>query len=137
MLAVVVTAFPVPEHRAEVVAVFEGRSPRGHGEQGIELGALRAFRRNGPADLRSSLEGRLSNALNAQVLTPRARPEAPRKARVDLVPVALLSDPFTASEESELYGTDVRAMSELLPLTEEGGRSRPLCSCVGLPDVVR
>jgi quinol monooxygenase YgiN len=39
-VAVVVTAFPVPEHRAEVVAAFEEAIARVHDEPGAELYAL-------------------------------------------------------------------------------------------------
>ena len=37
MGVVVVTAFPVPEHRAEVIAAFETAIARVHGEPGVEL----------------------------------------------------------------------------------------------------
>ena len=40
MSVVVVTAFPVPEHRAEVIAVFEAAIARVHGEPSVELYAL-------------------------------------------------------------------------------------------------
>ncbi len=40
MSVVVVTAFPVPEHRAEVVAAFEEAIARVHNEPGVELYAL-------------------------------------------------------------------------------------------------
>ena len=36
MSVVVVTAFPVPEHRAEVVAAFEEAIARVHGEPGVD-----------------------------------------------------------------------------------------------------
>ena len=39
-VVVVVTAFPVPEHRAEVVAAFEEAIVRVHDEPGVELYAL-------------------------------------------------------------------------------------------------
>ena len=39
-VVIVVTAFPIPEHRAEVVAAFEGAIARVHGEPGVELYAL-------------------------------------------------------------------------------------------------
>jgi quinol monooxygenase YgiN len=39
-VVVVVTAFPVPEHRAEVVAAFEAAIARVHDEPGVELYAL-------------------------------------------------------------------------------------------------
>ncbi len=39
-VVVVVTAFPLPEHRAEVVAAFEAAITRVHDEPGVELYAL-------------------------------------------------------------------------------------------------
>jgi Antibiotic biosynthesis monooxygenase len=39
-VVVVVTAFPVPEHRAEVIAAFEEAITRVHDEPGVELYAL-------------------------------------------------------------------------------------------------
>jgi quinol monooxygenase YgiN len=39
-VVIVVTAIPIPEHRAEVVAAFEEASARVHGEPGVELYAL-------------------------------------------------------------------------------------------------
>ena len=39
-VVVVVTAFPIPEHRAEVVAAFEEAIARVHDEPGVELYAL-------------------------------------------------------------------------------------------------
>jgi len=39
-VVVVVTAFPVPEHRAEVIAAFETAITRVHDEPGVELYAL-------------------------------------------------------------------------------------------------
>jgi quinol monooxygenase YgiN len=39
-VVVVVTAFPVPEHRAGVVAAFEEAITRVHDEPGVELYAL-------------------------------------------------------------------------------------------------
>jgi quinol monooxygenase YgiN len=89
-IVVVATAFPVPEHRAEVVAAFEAAITRVHDEPGVELYALyeapdrlvmiekyeseqaRSEHRKGAAlaDLRSALEGKLSCDLDAQVLVP-------------------------------------------------------------------
>jgi quinol monooxygenase YgiN len=40
MGVVVVTAFPAPEHRAEVIAAFERAITRVHDEPGVELYAL-------------------------------------------------------------------------------------------------
>jgi quinol monooxygenase YgiN len=84
-VVVVVTAFPVPEHRAEVVAAFEEAIARVHDEPGVELYALhegpdrlvmiekyesaerRAEHLRGAAlaDLRSALQGKLSNGIDA------------------------------------------------------------------------
>jgi quinol monooxygenase YgiN len=89
-VVVVVTAFPVPEHRAEVIAAFEAAMARVHDEPGVELYALhegpdrlvmiekyqseqtRAEHLKGAAlaDLRAALEGKLSSGLDAQVLVP-------------------------------------------------------------------
>ena len=86
----VVTAFPIPAHRAEVVAAFEAAIARVHNEPGVELYALlegpdrlvmiekyeseqaRSVHIKGAAlaDLRSALEGKLSSGLDVQVLTP-------------------------------------------------------------------
>ena len=86
----IVTVFPVPEHRAEVIAAFEAAIKRVHGEPGVELYALHEgpdrlvmiekyasaeardeHRRGAPlADLRSALEGKLSSPLDVQVLVP-------------------------------------------------------------------
>jgi len=89
-VVVVVTAFPIPEHRADVVAAFEEAIARIHDEPGVDLYALH----DGPdrlvmiekyeseqarsehlqgaalADLRSALRGKLSSGLDAQVLVP-------------------------------------------------------------------
>ena len=89
-VVVVVTAFPVPGHRAEVVAAFEAAIARVHDEPGVELYALlegrdrlvmiekyeseqaRSEHLKGAAlaDLRSALQGKLSSGLDAQVLVP-------------------------------------------------------------------
>ena len=89
-VVVVVTAFPVPEHRAEVVAAFEEAIARVDDELGIDLYALhegpdrlvmiekyeseqaRSEHAKGAAlaDLRSALPGKLSSGLDAQVLLP-------------------------------------------------------------------
>jgi quinol monooxygenase YgiN len=89
-IVVVATAFPVPEHRAEVIAAFEEAITRVHDEPGVERYALhegpdrlvmieeyesaeaRSEHVKGQAlsDLRSALEGKLSSALDVQVLTP-------------------------------------------------------------------
>ena len=89
-IVVVVTAFPVPERRTEVIAAFEAAITQVHKEPGVELYALhegpdrlvmiekyeseqaRAEHTKGSAlaDLRSALEGKLSSGLDAQVLIP-------------------------------------------------------------------
>ena len=95
-----VTAFPVPEHRAEVVAAFEAAIARVHDEPGVELYALH----EGPgrlvmiekyesgqarsehlkaaalADLRSALAGKLSSGLDAQALVPHPAGDAQKGA---------------------------------------------------------
>ena len=97
-VVVVVTAFPVPGHRAEVVAAFEAAIARVHDEPGVELYALhegpdrlvmiekytseqaRTEHREGAAlaGLRSALDGKLSTGLDAQVLVPHPAGD-PRK----------------------------------------------------------
>jgi quinol monooxygenase YgiN len=89
-VVVVVTAVPVPEHRAEVIEAFEAAIARVQDEPGVELYALhegrdrlvmiekyvsaqaRSEHLKGPAlaDLRSALDGKLDGALDAQVLLP-------------------------------------------------------------------
>ncbi len=89
-VVVLVTAFPIPEHRADVVAAFTAAIPRVHQEPGVERYALhegrdrlvmveeyesqhaRSEHLKGPAlaDLRSALEGKLSSGLDVQVLVP-------------------------------------------------------------------
>ena len=89
-VVLVVTALPVPEHRAEVIAAFERAIVRVHDEPGVELYALlegtaqlvliekyeseqaRAAHSKSAAlaDLLSALKGKLSRDLDAQVLTP-------------------------------------------------------------------
>ena len=89
-IVVVVTAFPVPERRAEVIAAFEAAITQSHEEPGVELYALhegpdrlvmiekyaseqaRSEHRQGTAlaGLVSALEGKLSSPLDAQVLVP-------------------------------------------------------------------
>jgi quinol monooxygenase YgiN len=89
-VVVVATAFPLPEHRAEVVAAFEEAITRVHDEPGVDRYALHEghdrlvmieeyeseqarsehLKGKALADLRSALEGRLSSPLDVQVLTP-------------------------------------------------------------------
>jgi quinol monooxygenase YgiN len=99
-VVVVVTAFPVPEHRAEVIAAFEEAITRVHDEPGVELYALyegrdrlvmiekyqseqaRSAHLNGAAlaALRSALDGKLSSNLDAQVLIPHPAGNAHKSA---------------------------------------------------------
>src|SRR5215470_3319807 len=99
-VVVVVTAFPAPGLRAEVIAAFEAAITRVHGEPGVELYALH----EGPdrlvmiekyeskqarsehvkgaalAELRSALDGKLSSGLDAQVLVPHPAGNAQKGA---------------------------------------------------------
>ena len=99
-VVVVVTAFPLPEHRAEVIAAFEEAIARVHGEPGVELYALhegpdrlvmiekyeskqaRSEHLQGEslAGLRSALEGKLSSGLDAHVLVPHPAGNAQKGA---------------------------------------------------------
>jgi quinol monooxygenase YgiN len=99
-VVVVVTAFPVPGHRAEVIAAFEAAIVQVHHEPGVELYALhegrdrlvmiekyeseqaRSEHRNGAAlaGLQSALEGKLTSALDAQVLVPHPAGNAQKGA---------------------------------------------------------
>jgi quinol monooxygenase YgiN len=91
-VVIVATAFPVPEHRAEVIAAFEAAMGRVHGEEpGCELYALHEGQDGrlvmiekyasqeavnqhlggaGLAGLRAALEGKLSSGIDVQVLSP-------------------------------------------------------------------
>ncbi len=90
-VVIVATAFPVPEHRAEVVAAFEAAMARVHSEEpGCELYALHEgqdrlvmiekyasqdavgehIKGAGLAQLRAGLEGKLSADIDVQVLVP-------------------------------------------------------------------
>jgi hypothetical protein len=105
-VVIIVTAFPVPGHRAEVVAAFEAAITRVHDEPGVELYALH----EGPDRLvmiekyeseqaeRNTAKARpwptcglLWRASSAAISTCRSscrtRPETPRKARCDRTPV--------------------------------------------------
>ena len=82
MSVVVVTAFPVPGHRAEVIAAFEAAIARVPGEPGVELYALKGA---GLAGLRSALEGKFSGGLPHRS-SSRTRPETRRRARYDCSP---------------------------------------------------
>ena len=90
MPVLVVTAFPEPEHRAEVVDAFETAITRVHEEPGVEVYALhegpdrlvmiekyasedaRARHAKGEplADLKVALDGKLARPLDAQRLEP-------------------------------------------------------------------
>jgi quinol monooxygenase YgiN len=87
---VIATAFPIPDHRDEVIAAFEETVKRVHSEPGVELYALhegadrlvmiekyvsdqaRVEHNNGAAlaDLVAALHGKLSRGLDVQVLQP-------------------------------------------------------------------
>jgi quinol monooxygenase YgiN len=91
-VVIVATAFPVPEHRAEVIAAFETAMARVHGEEpGCELYALHEgpdgrlvmiekyasqdavtahVSGAGLAGLRDGLAGKLSADIDVQVLVP-------------------------------------------------------------------
>ena len=99
-VVVVVTAFPVPGRRAEVVAAFEGAIARVHDEPGVELYALHEgpdrlvmiekyesqqarsehLKGEALADLRSALVGKLSSGLDAQALVPHPAGDAQKGA---------------------------------------------------------
>ena len=88
---VVATAFPIQEHRAEVVAAFEAAMAKVHSEEpGCELYALHEgddrlvmiekyasqdavdqhIKGAGLAGLRAALEGKLSSPIDVQVVVP-------------------------------------------------------------------
>jgi quinol monooxygenase YgiN len=88
---IVATAFPVPEHKAEVIAAFEAAIARVHDDEpGCELYALHEGRDRlvmiekyasqdavaehingaGLAGLRAALEGKLSVPIDVQTLVP-------------------------------------------------------------------
>ena len=89
-VVLVVTIFPLPEHRAEVVAAFEAAIEQVHDEPGVEVYALhegtdrlvmieqyesdeaRAAHGKGAAlaGLVAALDGKLAGKLDVQVLTP-------------------------------------------------------------------
>jgi quinol monooxygenase YgiN len=90
-VVIVATAYPAPEHRAEVIAAFEAAIARVHDEEsGCELYALHEGRDRlvmiekyssqdavaehvkgaGLAQLRADLAGKLAGDLDVQVLTP-------------------------------------------------------------------
>jgi len=88
---IVATAFPIQEHKAEVVAAFEAAMAEVHSEEpGCELYALHEgddrlvmiekyasqdavdqhIKGAGLAGLRAALEGKLSSPIDVQVLVP-------------------------------------------------------------------
>ena len=88
---IVATAFPIQEHKAEVVAAFEAAMAKVHSEEpGCELYALHEgddrlvmiekyasqdavdqhIKGAGLAGLRAALEGKLSSPIGVQVLVP-------------------------------------------------------------------
>jgi hypothetical protein len=69
-VVIVVTAFPIPEHRAEVVAAFEEAIARVHGEPGVELYALHE-------GLDRLVMSRSTSRSRRGPSTPRARPSPP------------------------------------------------------------
>jgi quinol monooxygenase YgiN len=99
-VVIVATAFPVPEHRAEVIAACEAAIAQVHDEPGVELYALHegpdrlvmiekydseqalSDHSNGAAlaNLLSALEGKLSRDLDVQVLVPRPTGNAQKGA---------------------------------------------------------
>jgi quinol monooxygenase YgiN len=99
-IVMVVTAFPIPEHRAQVIAACEAAITRVHDEPGVELYALHegpdrlvmiekyeseqalSEHSNGAAlaDLLSALDGKLSRNLDAQVLAPHPSGDARKGA---------------------------------------------------------
>ena len=99
-VVVLVTVFPIAEHRAEVIAAFEEAITRVHDEPGVELYALHEGRDRlvmiekysseqarsqhlqgaALADLRSALQGKLSSGLDAQVLEPHPAGNAQKGA---------------------------------------------------------
>ena len=100
-VVVVVTAYPIPKHRAEVVAAFEEAIAQVHDEPGVELYALhegpdrlvmiekyeseqaRSEQLNGAAlaDLRSALEGRLSSRTSGSLSVIGRRACSSRRCR--------------------------------------------------------
>lgn len=99
-IVVVVTAYPILEHRVEVIEAFEEAIVRVHDEPGVELYALhegsdrlvmiekyesaeaRSEHSRGAAlaDLRSPLDGKLTTGLDVQVLEPHPAGNAQKGA---------------------------------------------------------
>ena len=103
-IVVVVTAFPIPEHRADVIPAFEAAIARVHNEPGGELYALhegrdrlvmiekyesaeaRSEHSQGAAlaDLRSALDGNSAQDSTCR-FSNRTRPETRKRAHCDPV----------------------------------------------------
>ena len=101
-IVLVVTAVPIPEHRAEVIAAFEAAIARVHDEPGVELYALHEGRNRlvmiekyaseqarsqhskgaALADLRSALEGK-PVAISTRSCSCRTQPGIWRRACCD------------------------------------------------------
>ena len=101
-IVVVVTAFPIPEDRADVIAAFEAAIARVHDEPGVELYALHEGRNRlvmiekyesaearskhsqgaALADLRSALAGS-SAPVSTCRFSNRTQPETRRRAHCD------------------------------------------------------
>jgi quinol monooxygenase YgiN len=89
-IVLVATAFPVPEHRADLIAACEAAIARIHDEPGVELYALHEgpdrlvmiekyeseqalsehSKGNALADLLSAFDGKLISPIDVQVLVP-------------------------------------------------------------------
>ena len=71
-IVLVVTAFPIPEHRAEVIAAFEEAIARVHDETGVELYALHEGRdRLVVIEKYSSEQARSQHARRKQLRVPQ------------------------------------------------------------------
>ena len=122
-MIVIVTAFPVPEHRAGVIAAFEAAIARAHREPGVDLYALhegrdrlvmiekyeseeaRSKHLEGASlvGLRSTLEGQ------AQPHSRRAGPRAASGGNRSVIPDTTLreAEMSTAKEHSNIPSTAV------------------------------
>jgi quinol monooxygenase YgiN len=76
MSVVVATAFPIPEHRAEVIAAFEAAITRVHHEPGVELYALHEGRDRLVMIEKYESEQARSQHLKAEQRSRRAGPRA-------------------------------------------------------------
>lgn len=125
----IVTAFPVPDHRAEVITAFEAAIKRVHDEPGVELYALhegpdrlvmiekyssaeaRSKHLKGAAlaDLRAALAGKLSADLDVQVLMPHPAGDTEKGA---LLPLARSRPSHTTPGSYKV--ARIRRMSEVI-----------------------